>query len=52
MFTFSALSSQYFSKGPLVHYIILLKLAYLCQELWKIFIQILFSGCVSKPHAK
>lgn len=28
MFIFSAVSGQYFSKGPLVHYIILLKLYY------------------------
>jgi len=50
--TFLAFSRQDFGTGPHVLYIILLKLAYLCQEPCKIFIQVLFLEYISKPHAK
>lgn len=35
-----------------VHYAILLKVAYLRQELFKVFIQVLFPKNISKTHAK
>lgn len=50
--TFLVFSSEDFGTGPHVHYIVLLKVAYLHQELFKVLIQALFPKTISKPHVK